>query len=163
MQRGRAPVGVVRTMHDRLGLRAMRWFAFGQEAVGVIAIGQMATGVIAIGQFATGVIAVGQLARGGIVVGQLSLGLASVGQLSGGVAWCTAMLGVGGFSAHGFLTPQLLHLRAPVAPARFPRFGVGRVLVFLALVAFWWFAAGLPLWGELAGPGGVFDPPRPLR
>ena len=59
----------------------MRFFAVGQEAIGVIAIGQQATGIIAVGQLATGVIAVGQLARGVIVIGQWAVGLVALGQL----------------------------------------------------------------------------------
>lgn len=126
----------------------------GVEPVGVIAIGANATGVIAIGQLATGVVAIGQLARGVFVVGQLALGWASIGQLALATTWAGGMLAVGGHTGRGMLGVGALH-RA-LTPLR--------VLVFLAIVALWWFAAGTWLLDAIVREGGIFvDAPRPLR
>jgi hypothetical protein len=145
----------------------MRWFAVGQEPVGVIALGQIPTGVVAIGQGATGVVAVGQLARGVIAVGQLAIGVFAFGQLAVGAAWAGGMLALGGthgismlgYGPLGRWIPWRREFEIPVpgGPGRF----VLRVLLVAALTAAVLLAVVLPLADALFGSGGVFDRPDP--
>ncbi|HEY8086205.1 MAG TPA: hypothetical protein VIF09_00120 [Polyangiaceae bacterium] len=62
------------------------FFAFGDQARGIVAIGSAPVGVLAIGTAARGVIAVGILAVGIIAIGGLALGASTwgVGVLGGG-------------------------------------------------------------------------------
>lgn len=132
---------------------SIKWFAVGQEAVGVIAVGQVATGVIAIGQGATGVIAIGQLARGIFVVGQLAYGVVAIGQLGIGVGLVGGMVGIGGRAWIGWtlgLYQKAEHLRS-----------VWRHLVMLAIVVGFAYVVALPLWNGLFASGGAFN--QPLR
>ena len=145
----------------------MRFFAVGQEAIGVIAIGQQATGIVAVGQLATGVIAVGQLARGVIVVGQLAVGLVALGQLAVGVAWAAGMVGIGG-SSGGLLVlapfgkvsfASMRRLRPKFVPRR--PFRAWMVLPFIAACGVWVSAAAIPLAHELGRVGGIFKEATP--
>ena len=132
---------------------SVKWFAVGQEAVGVIAIGQLATGVIAIGQRATGVVAIGQLARGVFVVGQLAYGVVAIGQLGIGVGVVGGMIGVGGRKWFGW-TFGLYDRRAH------PR-SLWRHVIMLAVVAGFCFIVAVPLWNGLFADAGAFN--QPLR
>ncbi len=147
----------------------MKWFAFGQEATGVIAVGQIATGVIAIGQLATGVVAVGQVARGVVVVGQLALGVGATGQIGAGALYGAGMLGLGAFA--GGLLPiplfgtvrlnDIIHLRFRLAE-RGPGVSPGRIVYIAAVLALVTWAVIVPLWGALFDVGGILyrTPPR---
>jgi hypothetical protein len=147
----------------------VKWFAFGQEATGVIAIGQLATGVIAIGQVATGVIAIGQGARGVVAVGQLAIGAVATGQIGVGVLYGAGMLGLGTFAGGLIPVPlmgtlgldDVLHLRFR-RRQRGPRIGAGRLAYIAAVLALVTWAVMLPLWGALFDVGGIFyqTPPR---
>jgi hypothetical protein len=138
----------------------VRWFAFGEEAVGVIAIGQVATGVVAIGQIATGVVAVGQLARGVFVVGQLAFGVVSFGQLSLGLAWAGGMVGLGGRAGPNMLIGTLLRPSGAVGPVVPTGLSTPRLTVLLALAVAYWYAVLIPLHQALYGMGGVLNPLR---
>ena len=145
----------------------MRFFAVGQDAVGVIAIGQQATGVIAIGQLATGVVAIGQLARGVVVFGQLAVGIVSVGMLSLGVAWCVGMVGVGATSGGGLVASPLGVVPFSAIRRLRPHFRPSlrhRPLLWLpviAIAALWFFAVDRPLVHELTRAGGILhDAPK---
>ena len=145
----------------------VRFFAVGQEAIGVIAIGQQATGIIAVGQLATGVIAIGQLARGVIVVGQMAVGLVALGQLAVGVAWAAGMVGVGG-SSGGLLVlapfgkvsfASMRRLRPKFVPRR--PFRAWMLLPFIAACGIWIFAATIPLVHEVGRDAGIFKEATP--
>ena len=145
----------------------MRWFAVGQEPIGVIALGQIPTGVVAIGQGATGVVAIGQLARGVIAVGQLAIGVFAFGQLAVGAAWAGGMLAVGGthgvdmlgYGPLGRWIPwrREYEIAVPRGPGRF----AFRVLLVAALTVAVLLVVLLPLADALFGTGGILRSPPP--
>ena len=145
----------------------MRWFAVGQEPVGVIALGQVPTGVVAIGQGATGVVAIGQLARGVVAVGQLAIGVFAFGQLAVGVAWAGGMLAVGGthgvsmlgYGPLGHWIPwrRRYQITPPTSPGTFAL----RVLLVAGLTVTVLLVVVLPLADALFGAGGILRPLPP--
>ena len=151
---------------------AVRWFAVGQEANGVIALGQFATGVIAIGQIATGVIAIGQVARGVVAVGQLALGVVTFAMVSAAVLWAGGMVGIAARAGLGFVLGLLPQANAQVedGPSEFDphaapqaSLSLWKVALLAALAVGWWFAAAMPLYDALTAPGGALNYERPLR
>lgn len=141
----------------------MRWFAVGQEPMGVVAIGQAPTGVLAIGQLATGVVAIGQLARGFVAIGQLAVGVFAFGQLGVGAVWAGGMLAVGattglslvGLGAVGYWLPwRPRSLR--IQSTDDPWVGALRGLALVAIVALVIYVAAYPVTDVVLREGGLF-------
>ncbi|MDH5657523.1 MAG: hypothetical protein OEZ34_16535 [Spirochaetia bacterium] len=121
----------------------MKFFDFGEDAVGFIAIGSNPVGVIAIGGFASGGIAIGWMSYGVIAVGQISAGIFTAGQATAGlVSFGQAALGViygiAQIGVMGYGNEDNLSVLPDFKKKEFSLVDYLRVAAWLGLWIVWW-------------------------